>query len=282
VPASHSALIDGDLLDNVLIGTDADDSLNGLAGDDLLIGGAGDDELDGEPGRDRLIGNGGDDTYFVDQAMDEVVEAADEGLDLVVSCVSYALSENVEALGLTGDSNLMGVGNRQDNFLLGNDGNNLLLGLAGNDTCLFSEGDDVFNGGAGEDAAFYGDLEIAIAFEPTTASLNKDTLGTDQLINIETVVGNENIANRITMPELGNDALAVNLSRNQLTLINTETGVERQYEVVNFSDVRGSSQDDLMIGNAAENRLEGAGGNDILRGEDGRDLQKDKAIAGHR
>lgn len=270
--ALNATLIDGDSTDDILRGTPANDLLNGLAGDDLLIGGEGDDDIDGGLGIDRMVGNAGDDTYFVDNAADEVIEAADEGLDLIVSSVNYALSDNVEALGLIGNENLTGIGNDQDNFLLGNQGDNALLGLGGDDTFWVSEGDDLLNGGTGQDEAFYDDLETAIAFSPTTSTLDKGELGTDQLVSIETVRGNSEFANRIVMPEIGNVSLRVDLAQEQLELLNLETQVERDYEVVNFRDVTGGSQADFIAGNAAANLLSGGGGDDTLLGNGGGDL----------
>jgi VCBS repeat-containing protein len=52
----------GDGEDNVLLGTDGPDDLDGYAGDDILAGGQGDDDLDGGDDADALFGGSGDDT----------------------------------------------------------------------------------------------------------------------------------------------------------------------------------------------------------------------------
>lgn len=75
--------------------------------------GGGNDDLDGGAGRDILLGEEGNDIYYVDNARDVVWEYAGEGVDKVFSSVSYALSENVEALTLTGATALNGTGRRR-------------------------------------------------------------------------------------------------------------------------------------------------------------------------
>jgi Ca2+-binding RTX toxin-like protein len=60
--------------DDYLVGSDEDDLIEGRKGHDTLYGGAGDD---------TLVGNAGDDTYFVDTALDQVVEKRDGGTDTV-------------------------------------------------------------------------------------------------------------------------------------------------------------------------------------------------------
>ncbi|MGO8148086.1 hypothetical protein AB9F42_35640, partial [Rhizobium leguminosarum] len=62
----------GEVLDNVITGAAAIDTLSGGVGNDTLNGGA---------GADRLIGGAGNDNYIVDNAGDVVTEAANEGID---------------------------------------------------------------------------------------------------------------------------------------------------------------------------------------------------------
>src|SRR5690606_16015962 len=77
----------GNALANAMTGGSGNDLIQGLGGDDLLNGGAGDDELDGGAGNDTLNGGAGadlmtgglgNDRYQVDNAGDQVVEAAGE------------------------------------------------------------------------------------------------------------------------------------------------------------------------------------------------------------
>src|SRR5690349_15088606 len=84
----------------VLLGTDDDDQIYGLAGNDLIAAGGGDDYIDGGTGADVMQGDQGDDVYIVDNAGDQVRELAGEGNDKVVTSVTFTLSDNVETLTL--------------------------------------------------------------------------------------------------------------------------------------------------------------------------------------
>src|SRR5688572_29274752 len=92
------------------------------------------DTLGGSTGADTLIGGKGDDTYIVNHTGDVVVETRNEGNDLVASSISYTLTDNVEALVLTGAAALDGTGNTLNNILIGNAAANQLDGRAGADT----------------------------------------------------------------------------------------------------------------------------------------------------
>ena len=137
-----------------------------------LYGNIGNNLLNGAAGADTMYGGLGNDTYFVDNAMDAVVENLGEGTDAVFASVNYTLTANVEALVLDGPGNLSGTGNALANSLFGNTGNNsldggagvdVLQGNAGNDTFVFNMGqgngdtvvDFVGNGAAAGDALLF-------------------------------------------------------------------------------------------------------------------------------
>lgn len=141
----------GNELDNVLHGNDGKNDLSGGAGNDNLYGHAGDDILDGESGADFMVGGEGNDIYYVDQAGDTVVECADEGIDTVLTSISYTAGDHVENLTLLGDDDLNLTGNELNNLLHGNDGNNILLGGDGCDQIFAHDGNDILDGGTGND-----------------------------------------------------------------------------------------------------------------------------------
>ena len=60
--------LDGNGLDNILVGRSNSDTLNGYEGDDVLLGGAGNDTLNGGEGRDLLVGGAGNDTINLSNA----------------------------------------------------------------------------------------------------------------------------------------------------------------------------------------------------------------------
>ncbi|WP_245148670.1 hypothetical protein [Avibacterium paragallinarum] len=101
-----------------------------------------------------MIGGKGDDIYLVDSSLDEVVEMAGEGIDKVISSVSYTLSTHLENLTLSGEKPISGAGNGLDNVLEGNESNNRLIGYAGNDT-LIGNGSDFLMGGVGNDTYIF-------------------------------------------------------------------------------------------------------------------------------
>ena len=156
---------------NALYGGDDADILRGLDGDDTLTGNGGDDMLYGGTGADLMIGGRGNDTYYVDNAGDQVIEAAGEGsMDRLFSSVSYILhadqhieriatmsSAGTRAINLVGsNSDQTMVGNAGANIMRGLDGADLLIGAAGNDRLLGGSGDDILQGGRDNDRLYGG------------------------------------------------------------------------------------------------------------------------------
>ena len=126
-------------------GNGAANRLIGNGADNTLVGGAGDDVLDGGAGADTMAGGTGDDTYVVDDLGDVIIEDVGEGIDTVLSELSYTLDEGIENLTLRGTAAVNAIGNDEDNTLSGNVSSNVLVGGMGNDTYLFGidSGSDV-------------------------------------------------------------------------------------------------------------------------------------------
>ncbi|MFA2961643.1 putative Ig domain-containing protein, partial [Acinetobacter pittii] len=136
----------GNALNNVLVGNSAINT---------LTGGAGDDYLDGTAGADKLLGGLGNDTYVIDNSGDTVTENASEGIDTVLSSITYTLGSNLENLTLSGSIAINAIGNTLNNMLTGNSGVNALNGGVGNDILDGQGGNDQLTGGTGADTALY-------------------------------------------------------------------------------------------------------------------------------
>jgi Ca2+-binding RTX toxin-like protein len=116
-------------------------------------GTSGKDMLYGSNEADAMYGGLGNDTYYADHRGDKAYERARQGIDKVISSVTYSLSgEDVENLTLWATGNISGTGNGLNNLLVGNSGKNTLKGMAGNDTLNGDDGMDVLWGGSGKDA----------------------------------------------------------------------------------------------------------------------------------
>ncbi|MDD7911550.1 M10 family metallopeptidase C-terminal domain-containing protein [Pseudovibrio exalbescens] len=151
----------------------------GSAYDDILIGNDGNNTLDGRGGADKMAGGKGDDIYFVDSADDLVREEADGGFDTIIVLnkdIDLGEVANVENIiyvdgtpvppATDADDNDTGTGTPSDalsNLIFGDDGNNTLNGGAGGDTIFGLDGDDLIIGG--RDSLASRDINNTIAFE---------------------------------------------------------------------------------------------------------------------
>jgi len=123
------------------------ENVNGSRFDDLLVGSDAANVLNGMGGADKMIGGNGNDTYYVDNAADVVIEAtagSTGGTDTVNASLSFTLGANFENLRLTGTASIKGTGNTLNNVIVGNSGDNVLSGGAGKDTLTGGSGKDVF------------------------------------------------------------------------------------------------------------------------------------------
>lgn len=279
----------GNELNNVLIGN---------SGNNILTGKAGNDSLDAGLGVDVLAGGTGDDTYYVMDREDVLIEQVGEGIDTVVSSVSYTLGENFERLVLDGLDDIDGTGNDLDNVLFGNAGNNKLYGGGGYDTLVGGAGDDFYiitdntevlieSSGDGfdtvESSISYA-LPLNVERLVLTGTANINGTGNDQ-DNI--LVGNEGI--NILTGGKGNDVYVI-CDLNDILLEKSGEGVDTVISSVSYSllnnfenvtiigsvdiNATGNGSDNVLIGNDGNNILSGGNGNDTLDGGLGADILK--------
>ncbi len=106
-------------------------------------GNALDNLLTGNSGANVLTGGAGNDAYVVSTG-DTVVEAANAGIDTVLSDVTTTLSANIELLVLTGSNAINGTGNNLANGITGNIAANILNGGMGTDILAGLDGNDTY------------------------------------------------------------------------------------------------------------------------------------------
>lgn len=222
-------------------GNDQVNSLNGNAGNNTLSGGGGHDSLAGLAGADSLIGGTGDDSYFIDDAVDTVLELAGEGNDTVFSTVSFTMSDFVERLELRGTADIAGTGSDQDNSIAGNSGANLLSGGGGNDILNGLAGADTLVGGTGNDSYFIDattDAILELSGEGTDTVSSSVTYTLSDFVEILTLSGTVNI---------------------------NGTGSAQE------NTINGNSGANLLFGAAGNDLLSGGGSADTMRGGEGQD-----------
>jgi Ca2+-binding RTX toxin-like protein/uncharacterized protein YegL len=213
-------------------GNTINNNIAGNTANNTLSSDAGNDTLDGDAGIDTLIGGTGHDIYVVDTTTDVLTENADQGIDSVVSSVTYTLGSNLENLTLTGTSAINGTSNTLNNRIKGNTANNTLSSVAGNDTLDGDDGIDTLIGGTGNDTYL-----VDTTTDTLTENANE---GTDSVFSSITYTLASNIEN--------------------LTLIGTSA--------INGN---GNALNNTITGNSGNNTMSGDAGNDTLDGDDGID-----------
>ncbi len=286
----------GNELDNLLVGNDGNNVLAGLAGNDTLDGGLGADILDG---------GAGDDTYHVDNAGDQVMEAAGAGNDAVRSRVSVSLAANVENLTLVGSNAIDGTGNVLGNVLVGNIASNVLDGGAGADTMRGGRGDDSYvvdhqgdqvveAAGEGIDTVWSSvSYRLAVNVEKLrlTGSANADATGNDLANELHGNAGDNLLdggSGADTMAGgAGDDSYGVDAEGDEVLEVDA-AGIDTVFAAVswelsaNVENLALTGDDDLagvgnlldnrLTGNSGRNLLDGGAGADAMAGADGDDL----------
>ena len=154
----------------------------------------------------------------------------------------------------------------------GTSGNDTLIGTEAEDTLFASIGNDLLDGNGGADTADYSSLGEAITLERAGA-INKGSLGNDQILDIERIIGAEGQANAIdgSTGISGETSFTINLGTKRLTVNDIPTLGEVTFRVENFVNATGTSRGDSIVGNNSNNLFSGGSGNDGLSGVGGND-----------
>ncbi len=223
---------------DMLMGQGGKDALHGEKGSDHLDGGAGDDGLVGGLGADELEGGVGRDTAVYKRSLSGVTVSLTTGLGHGGDAQGDTLN-GIEALAGSSFDDLL-TGDAGGNRLNGASGADKLYGLSGNDTFLTGSGYDHVDGGAGSDTVSYEDSWAGVKVNLATG-LNQDAAASrDVLVSIENITGSK-YADQLT----GSDAL------NKLT---------------------GGAGNDVIRAGAGNDYIYEGLGNDTLSGEAGNDV----------
>jgi Ca2+-binding RTX toxin-like protein len=292
--------------DDILVGDDWTNSLQGGYGDDILCGEGGDDHLWGGGDNDTLMGGSGADHLDGELGIDTAAYGYSPTGVFVWLLGGQASGGDAAGDTFVDIENLEGSG--YDDTLFGDDENNVLEGNAGNDSFKGFGGADTINGGQGIDTVSYEE-----STEGVYASLNWDysdpyskqgsggSAEGDILISIENVTGSSyddkilgtGEANTFNGME-GNDFLdgyggadtfdggkGIDTvwygSSDDGVLVNLANGQGHWGDaegdtLISIENLYGSSHDDSLWGNDDNNVLEGGlAGDDTLFGGGGKD-----------
>ncbi len=237
-----------------LIGSPFGDSLVGNAFVNRIEGGGGIDGMIGRGAADALIGGApsntvvGDTAIYTDHAAASPVTAtigtaSGNGTVGGMDDAGDDLSSGIEGIAGGGGADIL-TGDGGPNSLDGLTGDDDLFGLGGNDLVNGGDGDDDLHGGFGADTLIGGNHG---AFGDTV-------LYNDRVDAITATIGTTT-ANGDTSPGTGTD--------------DDGTGDSISSSVEN---VFGGGNDDVLTGNAQNNRLAGFNGNDTFEGLGGDDV----------
>lgn len=266
-------LLNGGNGNDRLFGGDDNDTLNGGIGDDQLFGGTGDDVLNGDAGNDILMGDSGNDTIEGGSGIDTVsYQSSPTGVLANLNSISYnnPVASDLPPFTIAANTALDGfgtidvlanienlTGSEFADILIGTNMANVIQGLAGNDWLIGNAGNDRLDGGSGNDTVSY-------QFDPRAVTVNLDLAtaidgwgNTDQLINLENIVGSD-----------FNDSLTGN---NEANLIQAGAGNDIIFARAGNDTILGGSGNDRIDGGAGNDVIEGSLGDDTLTGGGGRD-----------
>ncbi len=186
--------------------------------------------------------------------------------------VAQAIVEPVSARKPPAPINLIGTVGADT--LSGSKGNDAYSAGAGNDLIKGSAGNDSISGGSGIDTLDYSGLNADITFSRGGVITKSGGMGVDTIaaFDVEVIKGNANRINTIDGSSGTTAAINVDLSSNSLEITGLPGIGSAKLTVINFSNVNGSENNDVILGDAKANTLNGGGGNDTISGGGGDDL----------
>ncbi|RZT11247.1 Hemolysin-type calcium-binding repeat-containing protein [Duganella sp. CF402] len=260
--------------------------VRGTAWDDELSGSdtALTEQFEGLGGNDTIDGRGGIDIVRYDNAASGVevdlnAGMADDGTggtDTLINIEGVRGSAFNDTLTGGNPDNGIDVHDGKIEIFMGNGGNDLIDGGDGYDRADYTSATSAVtvNLGAGTALDGLGGTDSLSNIEGVRGSAFNDTLiGSDdgEFESFEGREGNDSIDGLGGIDRVDYDRAKAGVGVNLLTGIATD-GYGGTDKLLNIEDVRGSSFNDTITGNAEDNYLQGLDGNDSLQGGAGFDL----------
>ena len=267
---------------NNVIGSQVDDTIEGDLGNNTLDGNSGNDTISFQNSGAKVVVNIG-----AEVTLNSSIYTANQATGNTIGTDKIVYFENI--LSGSGDDTLIGssglnyiYGGLGNDFIYGGAGDDKLYGEEGNDTIVGGVGYDTIDGGAGIDTVSYFDASSV------TLSLRGSSYGTatatysgvsynDRLYSIENVIGSsgddtiqgneednvlDGAGGKNTVSYSG-AAAGVTVDLGITAAQNTGDGNDT---LLNFSNLTGSSQDDILKGNDNSNIIKGGNGADTIYG----------------
>lgn len=161
-------------------------------------------------------------------------------------------------------------GSEGNDIIATTDRDDVVNALGGNDTINGSKGNDLLIGGKGTDTVNYsrlgGPVTLGVAGKVSKGA--NGSLGEDQLIGIETLIGSNGAGDSIdaSAASSGTVPINVNLFAQTLSVIGIPGLGTQNFTVRNFENVNGTRTNDIITGDFKNNILNGGDGDDILTG----------------
>lgn len=244
----------------------------GSAFDDVVVGNLNNNWLRGNAGVDTLDGNAGDD--WIDFEHDPAGVAVDLAAGTATDgWGNQDVLRSIESV----------TGSQHDDVLKGNGGDNWLRGRAGDDTLDGRGGSDWVEyrgdaGGVSVDLATgvaldgWGDTDTLIGIENARGSRHKDVLIGNAGSNFLNGRGNDDTLDGGAGQDWADYSSAQHGGVTVNLATGTSGGTDGRDVLIGIECIRGSSFDDVLIGNAGDNKFRGRGGSDTLDGGAGGDL----------
>ena len=271
----------GNERDNVIIGNNAINVLNGAAGADSMDGGDGGDVYlvvsSNEHQTSEISDSGStgsDELRFASTVAGETITvfAGDDGLERVTIGTGIAL-----AAVTTGTTalNVNAAASRHGLIITGNDGVNQLLGSADADTLIGNGGLDSMNGGEGGDLYLIGNSaehSAAEVFDSGSTGSDELRFASTTAHQTLTVFAGDTGLERVTIGR----GTAVTAVTSATTALNIDAAAAVNGLILTGNDganaITGTTFDDVIVGNGGRDTLNGGLGNDTLTGGLGPDL----------